>query len=67
MRQSRAVDVERLDPGIRRLVNPHIYHVSLTPALWNLKQRLITEAIAARKYSKPALFDGALGTIRITT
>ncbi|MEZ4614108.1 MAG: hypothetical protein R2867_01140 [Caldilineaceae bacterium] len=49
IRQSRAVDVERLDPGIRRLVNPHIYHVSLTPALWNLKQRLITEAMAQRE------------------
>lgn len=44
MRQQRLDDVERLDPGIRRLVNPHIYHVSLTQSLWDLKQRLITEA-----------------------
>lgn len=44
MRAHRQADVERLDPGIRRLVNPHIYHVSLTQALWNLKQRLISEA-----------------------
>jgi nicotinate phosphoribosyltransferase len=36
--------VERLDPGIRRLVNPHVYHVSLTQSLWELKQRLIAEA-----------------------
>jgi nicotinate phosphoribosyltransferase len=33
--------VERLDPGVKRLVNPHIYHVSLTERLWNLKQTLI--------------------------
>jgi nicotinate phosphoribosyltransferase len=44
LRQRRKEDVERLDPGIRRLVNPHIYHVSLTQSLWDLKQRLIAEA-----------------------
>jgi len=44
LRARRETDMERLDPGIRRLVNPHIYHVSLTPELWNLKQRLIEEA-----------------------
>ena len=44
LRQRRLDDVERLDPGIRRLVNPHIYHVSLTQTLWDLKQKLITEA-----------------------
>lgn len=44
MRQRRRTDVERLDPGIRRLVNPHVYHVSLTQSLWDLKQRLISEA-----------------------
>jgi nicotinate phosphoribosyltransferase len=44
LRQRRQEDVEQLDPGIRRLVNPHIYHVSLTQTLWDLKQRLIAEA-----------------------
>ena len=44
IRQQRIDDVERLDPGIRRLVNPHIYHVSLSQALWDLKQELIEEA-----------------------
>ncbi len=48
MRQGRVADVERLDPGIRRLVNPHIYHVSLTPKLWDLKQTLIAEAMGQR-------------------
>jgi len=41
MRQRREADVARLDPGVRRLLNPHIYHVSLTPGLWDLKQELI--------------------------
>jgi len=41
MRERRRTDMERLDPGVKRLVNPHIYHVSLTERLWNLKQELI--------------------------
>lgn len=41
MRGRREADLERLDPGVRRLMNPHIYHVSLTQNLWNLKQELI--------------------------
>ncbi len=45
LRARRSADVEQLDPGIRRLVNPHIYHVSLTAQLWDLKQRLIREAL----------------------
>lgn len=34
-------DLERLDPGVKRLMNPHIYHVSLTSRLWELKRDLI--------------------------
>jgi nicotinate phosphoribosyltransferase len=44
IRAQRQADLERLDPGVRRLLNPHIYHVSLTERLWELKQRLITSA-----------------------
>ena len=44
LRSRRAADVDRLDPGIRRLVNPHEYHVSLTQKLWDLKQALIADA-----------------------
>jgi nicotinate phosphoribosyltransferase len=44
IRRQRQADVERLDEGVRRLVNPHIYHVSLTQALWDLKQQLIEAA-----------------------
>jgi nicotinate phosphoribosyltransferase len=44
LRETRDADIERLDAGIRRLVNPHIYHVSVTQELWDLKQRLIADA-----------------------
>ena len=44
MRRIRVRDVERLDPGVRRIMNPHIYHVSLTQSLWDLKQELIRGA-----------------------
>ncbi len=46
MRERRRHDVARLDPGVKRLLNPHIYHVSLTQHLWNLKQELIETALA---------------------
>ncbi|MDZ7344853.1 MAG: nicotinate phosphoribosyltransferase [candidate division KSB1 bacterium] len=41
MRQLRQADVARLDAGVKRLMNPHIYHVSLSQRLWELKQELI--------------------------
>jgi nicotinate phosphoribosyltransferase len=44
MRQRRQADLARLDPGVRRIMNPHIYHVSLTERLWDLKQALIESA-----------------------
>jgi nicotinate phosphoribosyltransferase len=44
IRVQRRADLERLDPGVRRLINPHVYHVSLTEALWNLKVNSVEEA-----------------------
>jgi nicotinate phosphoribosyltransferase len=44
MRKLRQADMERLDPGVRRLMNPHTYHVALTERLWYLKQELILSA-----------------------
>ena len=41
MREQRQADISRLDPGVRRMVNPHIYHVSISERLWDLKQNLI--------------------------
>ncbi len=41
IRAVRQADTDRLDPGVKRLMNPHIYHVSLTEKMWQLKQKLI--------------------------
>ncbi len=45
MREQRKADIARLDPGVKRLINPHVYHVSLTQRLWDLKQELIAAAL----------------------
>jgi len=44
MRRRREDDLERLDPGVRRLVNPHVYHVSLTKKVKELQHELIAQA-----------------------
>jgi nicotinate phosphoribosyltransferase len=41
IRARRVDDLEHLDIGVKRILNPHIYHISLTPRLFNLKQDLI--------------------------
>jgi len=41
IRNTRDKDIQRLDSGVKRIVNPHIYHVSITQKLWDLKQSLI--------------------------
>jgi nicotinate phosphoribosyltransferase len=46
MRAWRTADLARLDPGVRRLVNPHVYHVSLTARVKELQRRLVAEARA---------------------
>lgn len=43
LRALREKDIESLDSGVRRLILPHSYHVSLSGKLWNLKQELIKE------------------------
>jgi len=43
MRTLRDQDLNKLDSGVKRIMFPHIYHVSLTQQLWNLKQKLIRE------------------------
>jgi nicotinate phosphoribosyltransferase len=48
MRKQRQADVERLDAGVRRLMYPHIYHVSLTERLWELKQELVAGVIGRK-------------------
>ncbi len=39
-----ADDVDRLDVGVRRLVNPHRYHVSITDTLRRLRSDLVEQA-----------------------
>ena len=46
IRSVRQHDIDRLDTGVCRIMNPHIYHVSLTRRLWDLKQELIGSAEA---------------------
>ena len=43
IRALRDSDLEKLDSGVKRIMNPHVYHVSLTQRLWDLKQELIKE------------------------
>jgi nicotinate phosphoribosyltransferase len=46
MRHRRREDVDLLHSGVRRLLRPHIYHVSLTQRLWDQKQALIGSVLA---------------------
>ncbi|MEI7555634.1 nicotinate phosphoribosyltransferase [Candidatus Chlorohelix sp.] len=48
MRAVRDADLSRLDEGVRRIIKPHVYHVSLSENLWQLKQRLIAETLQER-------------------
>jgi len=41
MRAVRDKDIDALDPGVLRIMNPHTYHVSLSRKLWDLKQEMI--------------------------
>ena len=49
MRAIRDRDLERLDSGVKRIMYPHIYHVSLTQRLWDLKQELIRKLYSIPK------------------
>jgi len=54
LRERRLADLDRLDVGVQRLMNPHLYHISLTAPLWELKQALIHAARSGIKRSGPA-------------
>lgn len=41
LREQRNHDIDKLDSGVRRIINPHVYHVSLSQKLWNLKEELV--------------------------
>ena len=42
----READVDALDPGVRRLVRPHTYHVSITDELFDLRTTLLADLTA---------------------
>jgi nicotinate phosphoribosyltransferase len=44
LRTRRSADLDRLDVGVRRLINPHIYHVSLTERMKALQVELVENA-----------------------
>ncbi|TAK11874.1 MAG: nicotinate phosphoribosyltransferase [Anaerolineae bacterium] len=44
LRRRREADLDALDPGIKRLLIPHQYHVSVSEPLWELKRSLIESA-----------------------
>jgi nicotinate phosphoribosyltransferase len=43
IRSTREKDLQDLYPGVKRLVMPHNYHVSLSQKLWDLKHTLILQ------------------------
>ena len=45
MRQNSRRNLERLDPAYKRFRNPHTYHVSLSPRLFRVKERLLRRAL----------------------
>ena len=55
----RVADVERFDPGVRRLVNPHEYHVSITDAVFDLKAQLLADCERLVRRPHDALTDPA--------
>jgi nicotinate phosphoribosyltransferase len=49
IRGKRQEDMDLLYPGVKRIMNPHHYHVSLTEKLWSLKQDLVKEYSDGKK------------------
>ena len=43
IREVRLKDLKNLDSGVKRLILPHPYHVSLSKKLWDVKQKLIED------------------------
>ena len=43
IRSRRDDDLSLTDSGVKRLVNPHVHHVSLSQAVWEKKEKLIEQ------------------------
>jgi nicotinate phosphoribosyltransferase len=48
IRGRRETDLKKLDTGVKRLINPHIYHVSISEDLWNEKQEVLKRTLEAK-------------------
>ena len=48
IRENALKNLKQLDAAYKRFRNPHTYHISLSPSLFKIKQRLLREA-AKRK------------------
>lgn len=51
MREQTLKNLKALDAAYKRFHNPHAYHVSLSPTLFAIKQRLLRKA--AKAVSQP--------------
>jgi nicotinate phosphoribosyltransferase len=45
IRKIRIKDQEKLNTGVKRLINPHIYHVSVSRKIWECRENLFHELI----------------------
>ena len=52
IRRLRRIDMDKLYPGVKRIMNPHEYHVSLTRKLWDLKQTLVHDLANGKEDGK---------------
>lgn len=43
IRKVRKSDLDNLDSGVKRLIYPHLYHVSISQKMWDLKEELISK------------------------
>lgn len=53
-RARRVADLDRLDPGVRRLVNPHTYHVSHSKDLATMKHELAARSVSRGGDGRPS-------------
>jgi nicotinate phosphoribosyltransferase len=50
IRKQRKSDLDRLDTGVKRLIYPHLYHVSITNKIWKLRSDLIDKLSSANGF-----------------
>lgn len=61
LRDRARADIDQLDPGVRRLINPHTYHVSLTTRMRDLQRDTVARARDGRHRPGPTPPSGTAG------